>query len=260
MGLTLTLVGCFWQRAGDTPTPSNMVHLSTSSHQTSTPIPDTATLESSPTTTGTLPAEPTFTPAITSTPTSTFTPSATATPEFTATPIASPTPKSPPLLDTLIENLKNGQAWQVVGVYVEDVLQLRVVQQPSSDPAYVSTIQNAATYFALVNQVTGNTGLLAHNYLAGAYFFNLQPGQVVILIYGDGRTEEYEVSGMQEYQALNPTSPTSNFVNLDSGETLSSTDLFYRVYGGGARTTFQTCIAQGNESSWGRLFVIAPLE
>jgi hypothetical protein len=72
--------------------------------------------------------------------------------------------------------------------------------------------------------------------------------------------EEYTVSYAEEYQALSPNSPTSNFVNLDTGETLSSTNLFYRVYGGGTRTTFQTCIAQGNEDSWGRLFVIAPLE
>jgi len=163
-------------------------------------------------------------------------------------------------LDTFIENLKNGNDWQVVGVYVEDVLSLRVVQQPSSDPAYVSTIQNTATYFLMVNQVTGNTGLLAHNYLAGVYFFDLRPGQTIILIYGDGHTDEYVVAEAQEYQALSPNSPTSNFVNLDSGETLSSTDLFYRVFGGDVRTTFQTCIAQGNESSWGRLFVIAPLE
>ncbi|PKO01107.1 MAG: hypothetical protein CVU42_01280 [Chloroflexi bacterium HGW-Chloroflexi-4] len=163
-------------------------------------------------------------------------------------------------MDTFIENLKNGNAGQVVGVYVEDVLSLRVVQQPSSDAAYVSSVPNTATYFAMVRNITGNTGLLAHNYLAGAYFFNLRSGQSVTLIYGDGTTDEYVVSYAEEFQALSPNSPTSNFVNLGSGETLSSTDLFYRVYSGGTRTTFQTCIAQGNEDSWGRLFVIAPLE
>lgn len=205
-------------------------------------------------------ATSTITPEVSPTPTLTQTPENTATPVSTATPLPTPTPLPPPFLDTFIENLKNGNAGQVVGVYVEDVLSLRVVQQPSSDAAYVSTIPNTATYFSMVRNVTGNTGLLAHNYLAGAYFFDLTPGQRVTLIYGDGTTDEYIVSNIDEFQALSPNSPTSNFVSLSSGETLSSTDLFYRVYSGGTRTTFQTCIAQGNEDSWGRLFVIAPLE
>ncbi len=213
-----------------------------------------------PTATSTITPAISPTPTMTQTPENTATPTETATPVSTATPLPTPTPLPPPFLDTFIENLKNGNAGQVVGVYVEEVLSLRVVQQPSSDPAYVSTIPNTATYFSMVRSVTGNTGLLAHNYLAGAYFFDLTPGQSVTLIYGDGTTDEYIVSSTEEFQALSPSSPTSNFVSLSSGETLSSTDLFYRVFGGGTRTTFQTCIAQGNEDSWGRLFVIAPLE
>jgi len=231
-----------------------MVHLYTPTRQFTATATATITPEISPTPTLTQ------TPENTSTPTETATPVVTATPISTATPLPTPTPLPPPFLDTFIENLKNGNAWQVVGVYVEDVLSLRVVQQPSSDAAYVSTLPNTATYFGMVQSVTGNTGLLAHNYLAGAYFFDLQPGQLVTLIYGDGTTEEYVVSSAEEYQALSPNSPTSNFVSLSSGETLTSTDLFYRVFGGGTRTTFQTCIAQGNEDSWGRIFVIAPLE
>lgn len=234
--------------SGDSGTNANMVNLAT------------ATRLFTNTATGTITPEVSATPTITLTPEKSATPTSTSTPTSTVTPNPTPTPLPPPFLDTFIENLKNGNAYQVVGVHVEGAFSLRVVQQPSSDPAYVSTLQNTATYFLMVNQVTGNTGLLAHNYLSGAYFFDLQPGQVVVLIYGDGRTEEYMVSYSEEYQALSPNSPTSNFVNLASGETLSSTDLFYRVFGGGTKTTLQTCIAQGNESSWGRLFVIAPLE
>lgn len=207
---------------------------------------------------------PTTTPTHTATPqfTSTVTPTNTATPTETATitPQPTPTPKPPPFFDTFVASLTNGNAWQVVGVYVEDVLALKVVQQPSSDPAYVSTLNGVATYFALVNQMTGNNGLLAHNYLAGMYFYDLEPGQIVVLIYGDGSTVEYGVSGDEQYQALSPNSSTSDFVNLSTGETLSSTQLFYQVYGGDTRTTFQTCIARGGQPSWGRLFVIAPIE
>lgn len=190
----------------------------------------------------------------------TATATATATETATATPLATPTPKPPPFFDTFVASLVNGNASQVVGVYVENVLALKVVQQPASNPGYVSTQNGVATYFLMAYQMTGNTGLLAHNYLAGIYYYDLVPGQVVVLIYGDGSTEDYVVSGNQEYQALSPNSATSNFVDLATGETLTSTQLFYAVYGGSLRTTFQTCIAQGGEPSWGRLFVIAPLE
>jgi hypothetical protein len=244
----LIFTGCQLQSGSGSNSGANMVHLYTPTKQ----FTATATSTNTP--------EVSSTPTLTQTPENTATPTETATPESTATQIPTPTPLPPPFLDTFIENLKNGNAGQVVGVYVEDVLSLRVVQQPSSDAAYVSTLPNTATYFAMVKSITGNTGLLAHNYLAGAYFFNLQPGQRVTLIYGDGSTDEYIVSAAEEFQALSPSSPTSNFVDLNSGETLSSTDLFYRVFGGGTRTTFQTCVAQGNEDSWGRLFVIAPLE
>ncbi len=193
----------------------------------------------------------TITPEFTATITPTFTP------EFTPTQEPTPTPKEAPFFDTFVESLKNGNSWQVVGVYVENVMALKVVQQPAGDPAYVTTERDAATYFTMVMEYTGNHGLLAHNYLAGLYYFDLMDGQVVVLIYGDGRTEEFTVSTRGEYQALSPYSPTSSFVDLQTGETLNSTDMFYRVYGGADRTTLQTCIAQGSIDSWGRLFVIA---
>ena len=194
------------------------------------------------------------------TPTHTAAPAETSTPVYTPTPLPTLTPLPPPFFDTFVAALTNGNATQVVGVFVDGVMALKVVQQPPNDPAYVSQLREIATYFTMVMQYTGNNGLLAHNYLAGLYYFDLLPGQVVVLIYGDGRTEEYIVSHGEEYQALSPNSPTSSFVDLVSGETLSTMDLFYRVYGGASRTTFQTCIAQGSEDSWGRLFVIATQE
>jgi hypothetical protein len=229
--------------------------ISPGSEQQSTLMPESSP---TPTLTTTLSFTETITPS--PTPENTATPENTPTPEYTATLEPTPTPKPLPYFDQFVASVMNGSAWQVVGVYVENVLSLRVVQQPASNQAYVSTQNNVATYFKLVWDMTGNTGLLAHNYLAGLYFFDLRPGQIVVLIYGDGRTEEYGVSRNEDYQALSPNSPTSDFVNLSSGERLSSTDVFYRVYGGGTRTTFQTCIAQDNEGSWGRLFVIAPIE
>jgi len=198
------------------------------------------------------------------TPTDTASPIPTATrteiPTITPTPtqLPTPTPRAAPFFDQFVTAIMNGDPARVVGVYVENVLALKVVQQPNNNPSFVSGVKGVATYFSMVHAQTGNTGLLAHNYLAGVYYYDLMPGEVVVLIYGDGRTEEFVVADSLQFQALNPTSPTSSFVNVTTGERLTSTALFRRVYGGSYKTTFQTCIAQGNEPSWGRLFVIAP--
>jgi hypothetical protein len=156
--------------------------------------------------------------------------------------------------------VKNDKPKQVVGVYVEGVLAYRVIQQPPSNPAFVSGANNVVTYFSMVKKSTGNHGLLAHNYLAGIKYFDIAPGQLVILVYGDGHTEEFIVDTSSEFQALNPTNPSSNFVSVATGERLTSASLFSRVYSGAYKTTFQTCIARDDQPSWGRLFIVAPEE
>lgn len=162
-----------------------------------------------------------------------------------------------PSFDQFVDSVKNGNAKQIVGVYVENVLALRVVQQPSNQPAYVSLRDGESTQFLLAATYAGNIGLLAHNFLAGRSFFELRQGDIVQIIYGDGNVREYEVERIEQFQALKPDSPTSDFLDLDKGDTLSATRLFNRVYGGEHHLTFQTCIDQDNNSQWGRLFVIA---
>jgi len=162
-----------------------------------------------------------------------------------------------PIFDRFVEQVKNGNAEQVVGVYVENILSLRVIQQPPDDPNYVSNIKGVATQFALAYTIAGNIGLLAHNYLSGALFFHIKNGDLAQIVYGDGRVEEYEVTDYHEYQALTPNSPTSDFLDLTTGEQLSANDLFTRVYTGEHRLVFQTCINQDNIDTWGRLFVLS---
>ena len=164
-------------------------------------------------------------------------------------------------LDTFVEFLTNGEADQVVGVYVEDAFAQKVVQQPADDAGYVSPFNNQITDFAMVSKMTGNIGMLAHNYLSGELFFDLVPGDVIHVVYGDGTIKSFSVDRLESYQALSPHSVYSDFVNLDTQEKLSATQLFERVYGGSYHMTFQTCIREGDEFSWGRLFVIAtPLD
>jgi hypothetical protein len=217
-------------------------------------------LQASPT----LPSLPSFTPEVTfpeqinPTPLSTEAPTQAELPSpFPSEPPPIPTEASNREFDAFVQTVMNGNSNEIVGVYVENILALRVVQQPSNDPAWVSANDGEATEFLLAFIYAGNIGLLAHNYLAGRYFFNLQDGDVVQLIYGDGSVFDYEINQILEYQALQPESVDSEFVDLLTGETLTASNLFYTVYGGDHHLTFQTCIDRDNNSEWGRLFPMA---
>ena len=70
------------------------------------------------------------------------------------------------------------------------------------------------------------------------------------IVYGDGAMKRYR------FQALDPYSPYSDFVDLSTGETQSVGEVFELVYTGGDHVTFQTCIENSGNPSWGRLFVI----
>ena len=161
-----------------------------------------------------------------------------------------------PAFNDFVSTVKNGQ-WDVLrGVYVENVLALPIVQQPSGQAMYVSGNAGEITQFNSALQA-GNIGLLAHNTLAGVFFQQLTVGQEVRLIYGDGRVRKFTVTQIQRYQALEPENPFSSFRNLNQNETLTAAQMFNRAYSGNRHVTFQTCINAEGNPSWGRLFVIA---
>ncbi len=161
-----------------------------------------------------------------------------------------------PNLETFIQSVKNGEANTVRGVYVNGLFAFSVDQQPTHNSSYVAPIPNTLTQFGMA-LAYGNIGLLAHDFLAGAYFPQLSMGQKIQLIYGDGRIESFSVTQIYRYQATDPNSTYSKFIELNSHENLSSTQLFKKVYMGSTHVTFQTCIEANGNSSWGRLFVIA---
>lgn len=185
----------------------------------------------------------------------TFEPTLPPTPEPTLEPTQEPTPALPPL-DQFARSLENGEPNQRVGVFVEDRFSFPIVQQPSADPAWISANLGVVTEFRIVRKQTGNEGIIAHNYLAGGQFYTLQIGDLAELVLGDGSVIDFEITDIQDYQALSPNSPTSNFINLNTGEKLTASDLFFKVYGGYLTLTFQTCISRDNISSWGRTFII----
>jgi len=154
------------------------------------------------------------------------------------------------------KTVQNGKASELRGVYVANVLALPVIQQPSNNAGFVSNKDGEATQFAMASQF-GNIGLLAHNHLSGKSFSQITVGQEVHLVYGDGRVETFVVIEVLKYQAIKPSSPYSDFRNLNDNKTLSAEQMFKRVYFGNRHVTFQTCIEKDGNASWGRLFVIA---
>ncbi len=152
--------------------------------------------------------------------------------------------------------IQSGEADAIRGVYISNTLAFPIVQQPDNDPYYVSSHDGEVTQFATASQY-GNIGLLAHNNLSGKSFSKLSVGQEVELVYGDGRIEKFVITEVLHFQALQPQSQQSSFLNLDHFETLSANQMFNRVYTGSHHLTFQTCIKANGNMSWGRLFVVA---
>lgn len=161
-----------------------------------------------------------------------------------------------PALATFVSQVENGQADELRGVYVPELFAVRIVQQPTGNNEFVSPRQGILTQFGLASRL-GSTGLLAHNYLAGERFVFLEKGQKFYLVYGNGRTSAFVVTEILHYQALEPTSTTSKFVDLENGGLLTASELFSNAYNRPGQVIFQTCISAEGNRSWGRLFVIA---
>ena len=159
-------------------------------------------------------------------------------------------------LESFTNSVADGSG-QIVGIYAEGVLAYEVGGQPSGSPGYITGNADEVTRFGLASD-HGSQGFLAHNYLAGDSFHSLSHGQIITLVYGDGRTEDYQIQKIRSFQALQPNSTQSEFVDLDNGgSNLSASELFYQMYNSDNPVVLQTCIAHDGVSTWGRLFVIA---
>jgi hypothetical protein len=166
-------------------------------------------------------------------------------------------PLTDPGLQAFTSQVTTGQQQFYTGVYVDQDLNFSIAQQPSGNAGYISSTDGVITEFRLAKDY-GSIGLLAHNYLAGEQFSELGLYQQVVLVRGDGQLQLYTIVKIERYQALSPTSPYSNFLNLDDqDQTLTAADLFYHVYDQDNALVFQTCIEKDGEWSWGRLFITA---
>ena len=175
---------------------------------------------------------------------------------------AAPTHAETPVLPDLtafVLSVENGHSNTLRGVYVDGIFALPVIQQPSTDAFYISKLADGLTQFSLAARY-GNIGLLAHDYLSGQYFPQLTLGKRVFLVYGKGQIETFRITNVYRYRAIDPYDTTSNFIGLDTNQYLTDYQVFSKVYVGTEHVTFQTCIEQDGNLSWGRLFVIAELD
>jgi hypothetical protein len=161
-----------------------------------------------------------------------------------------------PELSTFLQTVSNGEANQLRGVFVPGIMAVQVVEQGENGAGYISREEETLTRFGMADAF-GTVGLLAHNHLAGKYFASLKPGQIVYLIYGNSQVNAYMITQVLSFQANEPYNPYGTFRNLETGTESSAEELFRQVYTGSFHITLQTCIAQGDQPSWGRLFVIA---
>lgn len=141
----------------------------------------------------------------------------------------------------------------IKSVTVAGLFSLPVVQQ--DNPDYLANGPEI-TQFALAAH-HGNIGLLAHNTLSGAYFSQIQIGQVVSVKYEDGHTFDYVVTKIDYYQATEPASIHSDFIDLETGHRLTALQTYNKYYRGRHHLTLQTCLSDGENDAWGRMFIVA---
>lgn len=159
------------------------------------------------------------------------------------------------------DSTENRESDVLLELSIDGFKSLPIVQQPRGNSNFVSSLQNYVTEFQTAANY-GTVGLLAHNYLAGRHFFQILPGQEITLVYSGLRTERFVVTEIQRYQALEPESPSSDFIDLKTGKYLTTSQLFKKIYKEpSGYLILQTCISVPDSPSWGRLFILAePVE
>jgi len=164
--------------------------------------------------------------------------------------------KSLPTLNQFVNAVKTDDPDLMVGIYAEGIFADRIVHQPQGSWGTVIAEPEEVTLFHLAEEQK-TLGLLAHNYLAGHSFFELQMVDRIYLILGDGTKVPFVVSEIHEFQALDPRNARTNFINLDTGEKEAAADVFVEMYDRQYDMVLQTCIDRDGNSEWGRRFIIA---
>jgi hypothetical protein len=141
-------------------------------------------------------------------------------------------------------------------IYAKGKFNLEIVEQGNKGGSYVSSNPDVLTFFSLSKKF-GSIGLVAHNFLSGEEFYELEEGDIIHIKNGSSEIHAFRVSESLSYQAIEPKSVRSDFVDLETGEFLNTKELFMRTYGRSGKLILQTCIERDGNYEWGRYFIIA---
>lgn len=139
-----------------------------------------------------------------------------------------------------------------------------VVQQPDNDDTYVAFGNNFTQYRSPTTNDRKLIYVLNHNMMDIYAAENLmQPGSEITITVNNDK-KHFILSDKETFQALQPTSPISNFRDTDprsEQRIITSTDLYNRMVGwqqatGADTLIIQTCKEHQGEMSWGRDFYI----
>ena len=161
-----------------------------------------------------------------------------------------------PTLEDFITSVIDGRASSVRGLYIPGLIALRIVPQPDGQFDFISYEEDTATQFQSP-ALFGVIGLLAHNFLSGHFFFQVLPGQVLTIIYGDGQTEDFQVAEIHDYERLIELDLHSDFQDIQNDQTLSADQVFQLYYQGAHHLTLQTCLEKDGNWNWGIRMIMA---
>ena len=135
-----------------------------------------------------------------------------------------------------------------VRVYAPGAFNFEIIGQESD---YEVTLQDGAvSLFEGPFVEYGVVGLLGHDFLAGGEFYELEPGDWLIVWLGDGSVEAYQLVEMRWFQAVGADYPFQELADLKTGEVMSEAEVFEAIYRQPGGLVLQTCIDGG----WGLAF------
>lgn len=162
-------------------------------------------------------------------------------------------------LQALLARMSTEPGAYAGGLYVPDEFAFPIVAQPEDQDLYVSTKRNLLTLFRAAQQ-NGVTGLLAHNFLAGALFYDLEIGQEVWVVESEQKQRAYKITRIEQFQKITGAQDEV-FIDLRTNDAMSTSEVFDRFYTGEPHLTLQTCLEGEGDPSWGLTFIVAvPLD
>jgi hypothetical protein len=158
-------------------------------------------------------------------------------------------------LEQLLDQLSNDGGSYSGGIYAPGVFAFPIISQPEDDNLYVSVKRNLVTMFSAA-AANGVTGLLAHNFLAGALFYDLEIGQEIWVVESEQKLRGYQITNIDQFQKIEDDE-NDIFVDLETNHEMNGSEVFDRFYTGEPHLILQTCLEGEGDPSWGLTFIVA---